>query len=226
MIDAEYVVDLLDAAPPGWMRDAVWHYVASPARLHAVLQRFPVNFPLVHRLVAQMRLAAVEPLLDAIEASEDRTATALIEILADMGSEIGGFIVPRLASARWPLLRTFLAVLGRLPEWPAGSSPRDYVMHPDSAVRREALRIMMRTTTNRDDAVTQALADADERVVRLAMGAAMNNCPPQAAAVLRERADDAALSPDLRALGVRVLASLKSPETVTWLVARTLGKKR
>src|SRR5690606_13868265 len=71
------LLDLLDSAPPGWMREAVWHYVASPARLHAVLQRSPVNFALVHRLVERMRLAAVEPLLDAIEASEDRTASAL-----------------------------------------------------------------------------------------------------------------------------------------------------
>jgi hypothetical protein len=220
------LLDLLDAAPPGWMREAVWHYVASPARLHAVLQRTPVNFALVHRLVAQMRIAAVGPLLDAIEASDDRTAGALIDILAGMGTEIGGFIVPRLASARWPLLRTFLAVLGRLPQWPSGSSPQDYVSHPDSSVRREALRILMRRSTDRDDAITQALADGDERVVRLAMGAAMTHCPPQAAAILRERAADESLTPDLRALGVRVLATLKTPETLQWLVARTLGKKR
>lgn len=220
------LLDLLDAAPPGWMREALWHYVASPARLHAVLQRHPVNFGLVHRLVTRMRLAAAEPLLDAIEQADDRTASALLDIVAGMGVDIGTFVASRLASARWPLLRTYLAVLGRLSEWPVGSSPRDFVRHPDSAVRREAFRILMKTSTTRDDAITQALSDGDDRIVRLAMGAAMNNCPPQAVTLLTERANDDALSPDLRALAVRVLSSAKSTETVQWLVDRTLGRKR
>jgi hypothetical protein len=220
------LLDLLDAAPPGWMRETLWHYVASPARLHAVLQRSPVNFGLVHRLVARMRLAAVEPLLDAIEVVDDRTASALIDILAGMGADIGSFITSRLASARWPLQRTFLAVLGRLPEWPEGFSLRDFARHPDNSVRREALRILMKTPATRDEAISQALSDADDRLVRLAMGAAMNNCPPPAAKLLMARASDGSLSPDLRALGVRVLASFKSQETVQWLVERSLGKKR
>ena len=220
------LLELLDAAPPGWIRDTLWHYVASPERLHAVLQRAPINFGLVHRLVARMRLAAVEPLLDAIENADDRTASSLIDILAGMGVEIGGFITSRLASARWPLLRTFLAVLGRLPEWPADFQPREYVRHPDNAVRREALRILLKSPSSRDDAITQAVSDPDERLVRLALGAAMNNCPAQAASVLMLRATDEGLSADLRALGVRVLASHKSSQTVRWLVDRTLGKKR
>lgn len=220
------LLDLLDAAPPGWIRETLWHYMASPARLHAVLQRTPVNFGLVHRLVARMRLAAVEPLLDAIENADDRTASSLIDILAGMGVEVGGFITSRLASARWPLLRTFLAVLGRLPEWPEAFQPRDFVRHPDNAVRREALRILLKSPATRDEAITQAVSDPDERLVRLALGAAMNNCPAQAASVLMSRATDEGLPQDLRALGVRVLASNKSPQTVRWLVDRTLGKKR
>lgn len=220
------LLDLLDAAPPGWMRETLWHYVASPARLHTVLQRAPVNFGLVHRLVARMRLAAIEPLLDAIEVADDRTASSLIDILAGMGVEVGGFITSRLASARWPLLRTYLAVLGRLAERPADFVPRAFVQHPDHSVRREAFRILMRAPATRDDAITQALSDVDERVVRLAMGAAMNNCPAPAAKLLKVRTNDDALSPDLRALGVRVLASFRSPDTVAWLVDRVLGKKR
>jgi hypothetical protein len=220
------LLDFLDAAPPGWMREAIWRYVASPARLHAVLARTPVNFGLVHRLVARMRLAAVDPLLDAIEVVDDRTASALIDTLVGFGPDVGSYILPRLPSARWPLQRTFLAVLGRLAEWPANFNPRDYARHPDNSVRREALRILMKAPASRDEAITQALADGDERVVRLAMGAAMNNCPPPAAKLLMTRTNDDALSPDLRALGVRVLASHKSPETVQYLVERSLGKKR
>jgi hypothetical protein len=220
------LLDFLDAAPPGWLREALWHYVASPERLHAVLSRTPINFGLVHRLVARMRLAAVDPLLDAIEALDERTASSLVDILAGLGDDVGGFIAARLASTRWPLLRTYLAIIGRLSAWPAGFTPRDYSRHPDTSVRREALRMLMRTPATRDDAIAQAIADIDDRVVRLAMGAAMNNCPPAAARLLMVRTRDDTLAPDLRSLGVRVLASFRSPETVQWLVERTLGKKR
>jgi hypothetical protein len=220
------LLDLLDAAPPGWIRETLWHHVASPERLHAVLRRAPINYGLVHRLVARMRLSAVEPLLDAIENSDDRTASSLIDILAGMGVEVGGFITSRLASARWPLLRTFLAVLGRLPEWPAEFQPRDYVRHPDNAVRREALRILLKSPGSREEAITQAVSDPDERLVRLALGAAMHNCPASAAHTLMLRALDQGLSQDLRALCVHVLASYRSPQTVRWLVDRTLGRKR
>jgi hypothetical protein len=70
------------------------------------------------------------------------------------------------------------------------------------------------------------LSDPDERIVRLALGAAMTNCPAEAATILMGRADDSSLSTDLRALGIRALSSLKSPETVAFLVRRTLGKKK
>jgi hypothetical protein len=220
------LLDLLDAAPPGWMRDTVWHYVASPSQLHAELLRTPVAIDAVSRLVDRLQLAAIDPLLDAIEMADERTASALIDLLAGMGSEVGRFIVPRLASARWPLLRTFLAILGRLPQWPAESSPQDYVAHPDPAVRREVLRVLLRSSASRSEAIVRALADGDERVVRMAIGAALSSCPPEADAMLRERAMDDALSPDLRALAVRAVASLSAPETRDWLVERTLGKKR
>ena len=220
------LLDFLDAAPPGWLREALWHYVASPERLHAVLSRTPINFGLAHRLVARMRLAAVVPLLDAIEASDERTASSLVDILAGLGDDVGGFVVARLASTRWSLLRTYLAIIGRLSAWPAGFTPREYARHPDTSVRREALRMLMKAPSTRDDAITQAVGDMDDRVVRLAMGAAMNNCPPAAARLLMVRTRDDTLSPDLRALGVRVLASCKTPDTLQWLVERVLGKKR
>ncbi|HKS05927.1 MAG TPA: hypothetical protein VJR92_06405 [Gemmatimonadaceae bacterium] len=220
------LLDFLDAAPPGWLREALWHYVASPERLHAVLSRTPVNFGLVHRLVARMRLASVDPLLDAIEALDERTASSLVDILAGLGDDVGGFVAARLASTRWSLLRTYLAIIGRLSVWPAGFTPRDYARHPDTSVRREALRMLMKAPATRDEAISQAVADIDDRVVRLALGAAMNNCPPAAARLLMVRTRDDTLAPDLRSLGVRVLASYKSPETVQWLAERTLGKKR
>jgi hypothetical protein len=78
----------------------------------------------------------------------------------------------------------------------------------------------LRAPATRDAAIVRALADADEGNVRLGLGAAMTGCPKDAAAVLRARADDTTLSADLRALGIRALASHRAAETPNWLAAR------
>ena len=86
--------------------------------------------------------------------------------------------------------------------------------------------MMLKRPESPGSAITAALTDRDERVVRLALGASMTNCPPGPARILMTRADDESLSPDLRALGVRALSSCRSPEVLAFLVDRTLGKKR
>src|ERR1019366_803711 len=88
------------------------------------------------------------------------------------------------------------------------------------------LRMLIRIPETRNMAIAAALADVDERIVRLALGAAMMNCPAGAATILMARANDPLLSPDLRALGIRAPSSNRSPETIAFLVRRTLGKKR
>ena len=51
-------------------------------------------------------------------------------------------------------------------------------------MRREALRALIRDPARRDDAIATGLGDSDERIVQMALGAAMQNCPPKAARVL------------------------------------------
>ena len=92
-------------------------------------------------------------------------------------------------------------------------------------MRREALRLLIKHPEHREQSITTALADPDERIVRLALGAVMQGCNGAQASVLLSRADDEALSPDLRALGIRAAAGHRSAETLNWLVNRVAGKK-
>jgi len=85
---------------------------------------------------------------------------------------------------------------------------------------------LIKDPVERDEAIASALADPDERIVRMALGAAMANCPPRAAKTLLGRADDNGLSADLRALGIRAASSDRSPSTLAFLIARTTGKRR
>lgn len=215
--------NLVDNAPAVWMRDAVWRHVATPQRLRLQLALEPLPVPTLERLVKRLGLAAVEPILDAWDDCEDeRQQGALIQLLELVGAPAGNEIVTKLPGVRWGQLRPLLALLGRHPEWDCGYRPQDWTVHPDSAVRREAFRQALRGGPTRDAAIVSALGDADEANVRLGLGAAMTSCPMEAARVLRARADDSTLSLDLRALGIRALASCRTPDTPAWLAARVV----
>ena len=220
------LLDLLDAAPDGWMKEALWRHVATNGRLYVQLQRDPPNMAVVQRLVAHMKLSAADALLDSLESADDHQASNFVEILATLGDDIGPRVVSRLSGARWGVQRLLLVLLGKLTGLPEGFAPKEFVRHPDVGVRREALRMMLKDPATREGAISVALADPDERVVRLALGASMASCPSGPARILMTRADDESLSTELRALGIRALSSYRSPETVAFLVGCTLGKKR
>jgi hypothetical protein len=224
--DLTPLLDLLEAAPEGWMREALWRHVATVDRLQQQLARTPVNLPVVQRMVTRMQLAAADPLLDRLETSDDRLAPMLVDMLAALGDEIGSLVAARIPGARWTAQRLLLVVLGKLATLPAGFEPREFIRHPDGLVRRESLRMLMKLSETREQAIAASLSDPDERIVRLALGASMTNCPRGAATILMSRADDPTLSADLRALGIRALSSFRSPETLAFLVGHALGRKR
>ena len=219
------LLDLLDAANDGWMKQTLWRHVATPERLEEQLAQSPVNAVVVGRLVARLRLAAAEPLLAALARSDERSAGGVVDLLASLGEDLGAVLVSRLSVSRWPFLRLLLVTIGKLERWPEGFDARDFTRHQDAGVRREALRLLLKHPEYREQTITTGLADADERVVRLALGAAMQGCTAGQAAVLMSRADDPVLSADLRALGIRALASHRSAETLNWLLNRVAGKK-
>ena len=223
--DLAPLFDLLDAANDGWIKEALWRHVATPDRLEEQLAAPSVNAPVVARLVARLKAGAVEPLLEALARSDERSAPALVELLASVGPEFGPAVMARLATARWQYVRLLLLAISKLEHWPDGFDAREFQRHPDAGVRREAARLLIKHPAYREATITAALGDPDERVVRLALGAAMQGCTAAQATVLMSRADDEALSPDLRALGIRALAAHRSVETLNWLLGRVIGRK-
>ena len=221
--DIAPLLNLMDNAPSPWMRDTLWRHVATPARLRLQLALEPLPHAVLLRMVAKMGAAAAEPVLDAMdEAQDEKRYERLVELLAAAGSAAGSIILDRLPGMRWGLVRPLIALLGRNPDWRCGYDAAHWLAHPDALVRREALRQQLRSPDTRDAAIVRALADADEATLRIGLGAAMNNCPRAAAAMLRVRADDATMNPDLRALGVRALSSHKAAETPVWLSSRVV----
>lgn len=221
--DLTPLIDLVDSAPAPWMRDIVWRHVATPQRLRLQLALDPPPTAVLQRMVARMGAAAVDALLDALDDTEDeRAQERLVDLLSSVGPAAGPLILARLPGMRWTHVRLLIALLGRQPAWPGGYTASAFLDHPDALVRRESLRQQLRMPETRDAAIVRALADPSDATLRLGLGAAMTSCPRDAAAILRVRADDATISPDLRALGIRALASYKSPDTPAWLAARVV----
>lgn len=221
--DVAPLLNLVDNAPSLWMRDTLWRHVATPQRLRLQLALDPLPLATLERVVRRMGVSAADPLLEAFEATTDeRRQAALATLLERIGPAAGAEILARMPGMRWSLLRPLLALLGRHPEWECGYDAARWMDHPDAAVRREVLRQMLRAPVTRDAGIVRALADADEGNVRLGVGAAMTNCPHDAALILRTRADEVLLAPDLRALGIRALSSDLASDTPTWLANRVV----
>jgi hypothetical protein len=224
--DINPLLTLLEEAPEGWMRDTLWRHVASPDTLQRQLERAEPDMDVIERLVKRMGIASVPALLDSLAIVDERNAATLIDLIVALGPDAATIIADRVDGARPVKQRLLLSILSKIGASPQGFDIGVYARSGDAAVRREALRAMIRESATRDEAIADALGDTDERIVRMALGSAMTNCPPKAARTLLSRADDPALSADLRALGIRAASSYKAPETLNFLVNRTMGKKR
>ncbi|MCC7194403.1 MAG: hypothetical protein IT356_02480 [Gemmatimonadaceae bacterium] len=224
--DMTPLVALLDNAPDGWMKDILWRRTASPDVLSRQIARSRVDLGVIERLAERMGIAAAPALLDGLEGADDRTSAAYVELLVRLGPDVAPLAVSRVDGARAGELRLLLSVLARLGPLPAGFDLAAFTSHPDVLVRREAYRSLLRSSGARDRAIVNALADPDERIVRLAIGAAMADCPPSASRALLALAEDPALSPDMRALGIRAAASCRTPDVLASLLARVSGKRR
>jgi hypothetical protein len=219
------VLALAGHATDGTARDTLLDRLATPERLAALL-RPGADTGALHFVHERLGLGAVAPLLDALESADERVAETVVELLLRAPDEAGAEIVRRLPTAPWGTLRTLLHVLGRLPSRPAGFEPALWAVHPDTAVRREAIRLMLRDAAQRDEAITLGLLDADVDVTRLALGAALQGCPAAAVTAAMERADDAALPTELRALAVSAAAASRAEAVLPWLVERATQKRR
>lgn len=225
--EIDTVMDLVERAPQPWMGEALWAAIATPAHLDALTRRTPFPLGSIERLVDRMGVAAVPVLIDALEAvTEVADAERYLALLERVGAPGAQGIVTHLSAVRWPTLRTLLRLLGRHPTWTSLYNPSEWLGHPDPGVRREVIRQLLRDPQHVGLVMASALVDPDEGIVRLALAAAMTNCPREVASVLKVRADDETMSTEMRALSVRAVASHQAPDTPTWLSGRVLRAAR
>jgi hypothetical protein len=202
-------------------------YLVTPERLTALLaDEGKVDFDLVDRVTRRLGSSAAEPLLDAYAAAEQRAVRRkLHDRVSTIGAGIGPQVVERLRGTPWYVQRNMLTLLGSMPAWPKGFDPQEWTGHDDARVRREAYRLLFRMEDRRAAALMEAVGDADDGIERMALAAATEGCPPALGTTLERIATDGQREPEVRALAVRALATLRRPETLPILLDLGIVKK-
>ncbi len=231
MIEGGALADLLavlGATPEGdATAERIWRRVATADMLRDLAGVDEPDPAVVEPLLRRLGVEAVEPLLDALAASELRTERRrLLGWLGSFGPAIGGRVVARLDSPHWYVQRNMLLLLGAMPIRPPEFTPRVFLGHPDARVRREALKMALRAPELRDQAIARGLGEADEFNLRMAIASALDGCPPQALPFVERQLDRGGHLPELRVLLIRAVGAIAAPAACEWLVERCLTKRR
>jgi len=217
--DVAKLVDMLDAAAAPTSSDAprpplrgdiapIWARVMSPDVVRELASTEPPDFVTLDRLLPRLPVDALEPLLDVLGSSESRTTRrGLLDRLTNAPrGELGPLIAARLSGQiPWYVTRNLLLILDALPALPEGFSTAAFIAHGDARVRREALKLSIKVPADRERALLGALRDADPRTVRLALAAALVDCPPAAVPLITGVAHDHTVTSELRVLAIKVL---------------------
>jgi hypothetical protein len=109
------------------------------------------------------------------------------------------------ADIPWYVVRNLLLILDGLPALPEGFSTAAFIAHDDVRVRREAVKLALKIPSEREQALLGALRDPDPRMVRIALTAALEQCPPAAVPFVTQVAHDPGVGSELRVLAIKVL---------------------
>jgi hypothetical protein len=229
------LMDLIEGAPHRDTADAVLRHLSNKGTLRRLLNAERVDLALVERFVKHVGSDALPDLLEAAEETSDaKTRDRLYDVSAQFEAKVASPAARRLAEVskgggRAMAQRDLLALLGRVLTSETPLPPeidfRRFLRHADAHVRREAVKLLLRSP-KRDEALIAGLADADGRIVYLALTAAHERCSREGIALIRGRVERGELDGSLRALGIRAVATQRTPDTLRWLIGRVVVKSR
>jgi hypothetical protein len=111
-----------------------------------------------------------------------------------------------------------LALLQKVEKLPEDFTPVPFLLHHDPRVRREAFPLAMQIPAARERALSMALNDNDERIVRMALLELQTGVSEALVPVIANRILNSQAFPILRSLAVRALEEATAPlalETLT-----------
>ena len=216
---ASVLLDLVERAPSADAVAPVWEFLSKQGLLESLLGQPRLDMPLITRLVRRMGINAAPTLLGAALLIDDAKARSqFYDLLQSFGDEIGEAVAARITDAPPHIQRELLSLLGKLTALPAGFSPRTLLNSPEPLVRREAVRLLLRSPSERDETIMSSLSDTDDRVVFAGLTVAQERCPPAGIKLIRQRVDKGELDSQLRTMGIRIAAQQHNAETLAWFL--------
>jgi hypothetical protein len=215
----EVLLDLVEQAPKGGAAMPVWDFLVEEGVFESLFEQPRIDIPLVSRFVRRLGASAAPTLISAALVIDDAKMRAqFYDLLQPFDDDVGLAVAQRIPDAPPAVQRELLALLGRLTTIPSGFSALDYLHNPEPLVRREAVRLLLRHSSTREQAIMSALADADDRVVFAGLTASQEKCPRDGIKLIRERVDRGQLDSQLRTMGIRIVAQRRTNETLAWLL--------
>lgn len=214
------LMEILHLAPPrSWVANDAWHRAIDGDRLRELIDADDPDLDTLEQVLAGIEAPDADMLLDLLTESDSlATRKRLFARLAELAPHIGDEIIRRLRDTRWYARRNMLALLGEIERWPPKWSPAELSADPHPAVRREALKLMLRLPEHRGRAVCGLLQDTDRRAVSLGLAAATEDCPPEAVDLLAEIGRDESSSDEFRVMAVRALGQSPDERAIAPLI--------
>jgi len=222
------VVALLDRAPRPNVAEKIWQRLATTKRLREFLDGAEPDWHPLERIVSRLGLGAADVLLDQLDSGIDpRRQAHVITLLANLGGDVGEAAARRLPQAVPDIQALLLGLIGRLGALPEGFAADDWTRHRAPTVRREAIKLLLKEPSRREHGITLGLKDSDDRAVLLALNEASTSCPRSALPIIMNRVDRDDIPAPLRALAIRTVAGVRSPDVVDWVLRFVMiGRKR
>ena len=224
---ASSLIELVDSAgAENKVRQELQRHLIQPSLLQQVLAATDVDQNALEVLVSGMGSEAILPLMEVLSDSDSRSVRRKVfDHLVGMGPGVAESAVERLADSRWFVQRNMLALLQRLETMPEEFDPVSFLDHADQRVRRESIPLALRKGGGRERVVAAALADEDERTVRMGLLELQEDLPETLVPVLVTRVIKSARSPEIRALGARVLGNSTSTLALDVLIGLAIKGK-
>jgi len=207
----------------------VWDRLAEPAVVRRLVEEEEPDYDCLDRVLPLAGLDAAEPLLDRLATADNiRLRRGMFDRMAALGPEAGPLAAERLKDPQntpWFVLRNILALMGALPRWPEDFDPAVFRSHENEKVRFEALKLSMRLSNQRPDAILEALREGTGRIQVLGVVEAEAGAPPEAEPLLRAAALDPEEDSEIRLPAIRALGRFRTDSARDALV-EVLGIKR
>ena len=225
------VIVLVERGGEGPADEALRAGLVKPANLGPLLRDEGEAEDQLDQLMDFLGMAGLEGLLEALEVSENASRRRwLLKRLESFGGEIAPALVARLPDQPWFVTRNLLGLLGTV-GLPPGFTVMPYTDDPNAKVRWEAYKILMGGSIERAEGVSKAASDPDDGIARLALSAALEDCPAELSEALPSLLRTRYRGHDLRVLAIKLLATRPTPASRHWLLGQVevkgwFGRKR